>query len=50
VDVDRVGRRGNDNGNSNSNAKTKYRDLSATQRTMRLSAASVEMTFVGGWM
>jgi hypothetical protein len=29
-------------------AKTKYRDLSTAQRTMRLSVASVEMTFVWG--
>jgi hypothetical protein len=29
-------------------AKTKYRDLSTAQRTMRLSVAPVEMTFVLG--
>jgi len=29
--------------------KTKYRDLSTAQRTIRPSVASVEMTFVLGW-
>ena len=31
-----------------SNCKCKYRDLSAAQWTVRLSIASVEMTFFGG--
>jgi len=30
-------------------AKTKYRDLSDPQRTVKLSVAPVEMTFVCGW-
>jgi hypothetical protein len=28
----------------------KYRDLSTARRTMKLSVASVEMTFLGGWI
>ncbi len=31
-------------------SKTKYRDLSAAHWTVRLPSASVEMTFVDGWL
>jgi len=31
-------------------AKSKYRDLSTARRTMRLSAAPVEMTYFSGWV
>ena len=38
--------KGKSNSKSNSKSKAKYRDLSTARWTVRLSSASVEMTFV----
>jgi len=40
---------GKNNGKARQGNGKKYRDLSATHWTVRLSSASVEMTFVWGW-